>query len=586
MLLQADLLRRERGLQLHRGQLVSELGLPDLGLPTLQLHHGGRIAQIRGLPRELLLHEVVLTPELPRPAGLCNKQQLVRGLLVGRLGVDRFRRRRRGGGGGGGCGQFPGRPARFLGALSDLWLGRALLHLLPQGRERRFGRAGARHELRDEALRLPVPLLGLPRAGGCLKEALVLLMLPLLGDLGVHLRLTPGGLQCLLDFACALLPSRDRALGDGRAELRLVRTHAGLEGALPLLLGLLARRRRLHLRVRRYPLQRDLSPRSARPPVGGDLLCRRRVHLGRLGPGRGLRRKLLGVHMHLRNGAKRQRIAPAPPASAAAAQGLVVDAELLEQGLDVGLQHTGVDLCLHLHAHGSRREVQATVGLLVVLRRRANAGQQHRPAVPADGSVQDACQLAVSQGYVTLLGGQGAHHVSKREQAVVDLGRLPELLALDAALLDALGAGEVNDVEPRSLRDPLLAAALGRAARLLVDLDVEDGVAAARALVHQGLCVDHILVRAGEEVEHLFGLPANDPGEAGNDAAVLHVHVLAAPAVVPQVEQVVHLFVVDLHGRRLDLVHTCRIRCNLCEHSFDDSRQQSSVLYPRPGVQQ
>mmetsp|Transcript_119661 Transcript_119661/g.345892 ORF Transcript_119661/g.345892 Transcript_119661/m.345892 type:complete len:316 (-) Transcript_119661:612-1559(-) len=216
--------------------------------------------------------------------------------------------------------------------------------------------------------------------------------------------------------------------------------------------------------------------------------------------------------------------------------------------------------------------------------RGARARQQHGLAIATDGPFQDSRELGVAQRDVRFLGCQGGHNIPEHEQAAVDLRRLFELCAFNTTLLYPLGAGKVDDIEAGALGDE--ASRHTRFSYAFRQPDMEDGMAPARVLVHEGLGIHDIRVRPRKQVQHLLRSPANNPCQAGNDSVVLHIEVLPAASMMLQVQKVINLLVVHLHSGGLHLVLCRGVPPDVIVQANDQPGQQAGVFDARACVEQ
>mmetsp|Transcript_84478 Transcript_84478/g.244210 ORF Transcript_84478/g.244210 Transcript_84478/m.244210 type:complete len:355 (-) Transcript_84478:716-1780(-) len=109
-----------------------------------------------------------------------------------------------------------------------------------------------------------------------------------------------------------------------------------------------------------------------------------------------------------------------------------------------------VHLGVHLNLHRPRGELQCGEGLRGVLGGGAQADQQRCLAIAANGTIQDPGELALPEGHVRPLSGEGAHDIAEDEQALIDGKGLLQLSSFHAALLHPLGPGQVDDAEARA----------------------------------------------------------------------------------------------------------------------------------------
>mmetsp|Transcript_115764 Transcript_115764/g.332569 ORF Transcript_115764/g.332569 Transcript_115764/m.332569 type:complete len:303 (+) Transcript_115764:1384-2292(+) len=182
------------------------------------------------------------------------------------------------------------------------------------------------------------------------------------------------------------------------------------------------------------------------------------ISLGRLGNLRQLLGALLrlGLHLLAALGLVLHRlccfVVLAPElehlgAEGSAAKAIGVQGEVREEGLRADLNHMRVHLCVHLHSHRARSELEGVDGFADMLHSRARAHQERGLAIAADATLEDAGELRIAEGDVRLLGRQGADYIAECQKAFVDVRGFLELHAFRAALLHALGPGEVHDAE-------------------------------------------------------------------------------------------------------------------------------------------
>ena len=151
-------------------------------------------------------------------------------------------------------------------------------------------------------------------------------------------------------------------------------------------------------------------------------------------------------------------------------------------------------------------------GLLEVVLLAVDVGNQQRLAVAAERVLEQVRQLALPVGRVRApFGGEGDDDLLEVGERLVNVHRLRAQVAERISLLEALGAGEVDEVE----------LALGHHARRVharADLDVhrEDCVAARRGAVELMVCDLPIGLPLEEEREGLL------LGGDRLDAQVLH----------------------------------------------------------------
>mmetsp|Transcript_15282 Transcript_15282/g.32557 ORF Transcript_15282/g.32557 Transcript_15282/m.32557 type:complete len:279 (-) Transcript_15282:6-842(-) len=215
-----------------------------------------------------------------------------------------------------------------------------------------------------------------------------------------------------------------------------------------------------------------------------------------------------------------------------------------ERGGERGEVGGGVDLCSDKHVHGLLSELERVDRLKLVSHGGRHADDEGGARGAADGVGEQPRQLRFAKGRaLLLLRSQNLDAPAERGERLVDGLCLVERSALDAALLDALRSGQVDQMQ--LARE----AAAGARAR---DLHDEHGVRSRRICVH--LCCSRvsILVAVTKRGEGVVRAADRLPPDPRDVHALLRI--LTQLDGILRLKQVRDAVEVDLDVRELDLV--------------------------------